>query len=70
MESYCTHSLATCFLDETIYLGYLFMNAFSTVGTLDTFKDLRSGFSDRSQQLVYIQHFFSTICLLIPAHFV
>lgn len=41
-----------------LYLGHLFANVFPMAGALNTFKDLRSGFSDRSQQPILIQHFF------------
>lgn len=67
MESCCTCSWATGFPDETIYLGNLSVNVFPLAGDLDTFKDLRAGFSDKSQQLILFQHFFSIVCLLILA---
>ena len=36
---------------------------------LSTFKDLRSGFRARSEQLILTQHSFNPVYLLIPAHF-
>lgn len=35
------------------------MDILPTASTLSTFKDLRSGFRDRSEQLMLIQHSFS-----------